>query len=92
MMHQSGSKLLNKFGELLSDTAGAASGLKKEIEVLVRSQVERILMDFDLVQRDEFDAIKEMLTKERNKNDELEKKLKDIEKLVKQKIKDKSKK
>tara|TARA_Y100000590_G_scaffold424833_1_gene532187 strand:+ start:8565 stop:8840 length:276 start_codon:yes stop_codon:yes gene_type:complete len=91
-MHQSGSKLLNKFGELLSDTAGAASGLKKEIEVLVRSQVERILMDFDLVQRDEFDAIKEMLTKERNKNDELEKKLKDIEKLVKQKIKDKSKK
>ena len=91
-MPQSGSKLFNKFGELLSDTAGAASGIKKEVEVLVRSQVERILMDFDLVQRDEFDAIKEMLTKERNKNDELEKKLKDIEKLVKQKIKDKSKK
>ena len=88
-MPQSGSKLFNKFGELLSDTAGAASGIKKEVEVLVRSQVERILMDFDLVQRDEFDAIKEMLTKERNKNDELEKKLKNIEKLIKQKIKDK---
>jgi BMFP domain-containing protein YqiC len=41
------------------------------------------LNDFDVVQRDEFDLIKEMLIKEREKSALLEKKLNEIEKKLK---------
>ncbi|MDG2187424.1 MAG: accessory factor UbiK family protein [Hyphomicrobiales bacterium] len=82
-MVESGSKLFNNLAELLSNTAGAASGVKKEIDVIVKSQVERLLNDFEVVQRDEFDAMKEMLIRERDKNDELEKKINNLEKLIK---------
>ena len=67
----------------LSNTAGAASGVKKEIDVIVKSQVEKLLNDFEVVQRDEFDAMKEMLIKEREKNDKLEEKINSLEKLIK---------
>ena len=77
------SKFFNNISELLSNTAGAASGVKKEIDVIVKSQVEKLLNDFEVVQRDEFDAMKEMLIKEREKNDELEEKINSLEKLIK---------
>ena len=64
---------------MLSETAGAASGVKKEIEVIVRSQVEKILNDFEVIQRDEFEVIKEMLINEKEKNMALEKKLNELE-------------
>ncbi|MGI9312768.1 MAG: accessory factor UbiK family protein [Alphaproteobacteria bacterium] len=77
------SKFFNNIAELLSNTAGAATGVKKEIDVIVKSQVEKLLNDFEVVQRDEFDAMKEMLIKEREKNDELEEKINSLEKLIK---------
>jgi|TARA_B100001093_G_scaffold224164_1_gene214770 BMFP domain-containing protein YqiC len=77
------SKFFNNIAELLSNTAGAANGVKKEIDVIVKSQVEKLLNDFEVVQRDEFDAMKEMLIKEREKNDELEEKINSLEKLIK---------
>jgi BMFP domain-containing protein YqiC len=77
------SKFFNNIAELISNTAGAASGVKKEIDVIVKSQVEKLLNDFEVVQRDEFDAMKEMLIKEREKNDKLEEKINSLEKLIK---------
>ncbi len=82
-MSQSSSNLFSKLTEILSETAGAASGVKKEIEIIVKSQVEKLLNDFEVVQRDEFDLIKEMLIKEREKSTLLEKKLNEIEKKLK---------
>ena len=82
-MSQSSSNLFSKLTEILSETAGAASGVKKEIEIIVRSQVEKLLNDFEVVQRDEFDLIKEMLIKEKEKSTLLEKKLNEIEKKLK---------
>ena len=77
------SKFFNNIEELLSNTAGAASGVKKEIDVIVKSQVEKLLNGLEVVERDEIDAMKEMLIKEREKNDELEEKINSLEKLVK---------
>ncbi len=82
-MSESSSKLFSKLADILSETAGAASGVKKEIEVIVRSQVEKILNDFEVIQRDEFEVIKEMLINEREKNMALEKKLNELEKKFK---------
>ena len=47
-MSESSSKLFSKLTDMLSETAGAASGVKKDIEVIVRSQVEKILNDFGI--------------------------------------------
>ena len=82
-MSQSSSNLFSKLTEILSETAGAASGVKKEIEIIVRSQVEKLLNYFEVVQRDEFYLIKEMLIKEKEKSTLLEKKLNEIEKKLK---------
>ena len=82
-MSQSNSNLFSKLTEILSETAGAASGVKKEIEIIVKSQVEKLLNDFEVVQRDEFDLIKEIPIKEREKIALLEKKLNEIEKKLK---------
>ena len=78
-MSESSSKLFSKLTDMLSETAGAASGVKKEIEVIVRSQVEKILNDFEVIQRDEFEVIKEMLINEKEKNMALEKKINELE-------------
>jgi BMFP domain-containing protein YqiC len=51
------------FDDLAKVAGGAVStlgGIKAEIEVLIRQQIERLLVDADMVPRDEFDAVKTM--------------------------------
>lgn len=51
---------------------GALSGLKAEVEALVRQQFERILAGTDLVPRDEFEAVRAMAIKARAEQEDLE--------------------
>ncbi len=82
-MKDNGSKILNKLAEVMSETAGLANGVKKEVEIIVKSQVERILNDFEVVQRDEFDVMKEMLVNSSDTINKLEKKIKSLENQIK---------
>jgi BMFP domain-containing protein YqiC len=59
------------FDELITGAAGAADGVRKEIEGVVRAQAERVLRDLDVVQREEFEAVKAMAQKAREENDVL---------------------
>ncbi|MBK8173759.1 MAG: accessory factor UbiK family protein [Rhodospirillales bacterium] len=62
------------FDDLAKVASGAAStfvGLKQEVEAIVRQQVERLVADFDLVRRDEFEAVKAMAANARAENDRL---------------------
>ena len=68
---QTQSKILDDFARLLTNAAGAAQGVKEEIETLVRQQVERFLAEFDLVTREEFDAVRAMAVKAREENEDL---------------------
>jgi hypothetical protein len=67
----------------MSETAGLANGVKKEVEIIAKSQVERILNDFEVVQRDEFDVMKEMLVNSSDTINKLEKKIKSLENQIK---------
>ena len=51
--------------------AGAAQGVKREVDTVVRNQAERILRDLDLVKREEFDAVKDMARLAREENEAL---------------------
>ena len=70
-MTQSSNRFLDELSKLLTDAAGAAQGMRREVETLMRSQGERILREMDVVQREEFEAVREMATKAREENDEL---------------------
>ena len=71
-MTQTNNRFLDELAKLMTDAAGAAQGMRKDFETLVKSQGERILRDMDVVQREEFEAVKEMAAKAREENEWLE--------------------
>ena len=70
-MTQTNSRLFDEVARLMSDAAGAANGIKKEIDSVVRGQAEKVLRDLDVVSREEFDAVKAMAQKARAENEAL---------------------
>jgi len=79
---QTSNHLLDEFAKLMTDAAGVAQGVQREASTLMRSQAERFLADMDLVQREEFEAVKEMAAKARTENHELKVKLAELEQTV----------
>ncbi len=77
---QSQSHVLDDLAQLLSNAAGAAQGVRQEIETLVRHQAERLIADFDLVTREEFEAVRAMSIQLEKENRELRKRVKSLEK------------
>ena len=53
------------------DAAGAAQGVKREVDTVVRNQAEKILRDLDIVKREEFEAVKDMARLAREENEAL---------------------
>lgn len=71
-MTETRGRVFDELGRLMTDAAGAASGLKREVETIVRTQAARILSDLDLVRRDEFEAVRAMAQKAREENERLQ--------------------
>jgi len=80
MMTQTSNRFFDEIARLMNDAAGAASGVKREVETVVRSQAERILRDLDLVKREEFEAVKDMARLAREENEALKARLDALEK------------
>ena len=64
-------RILDEFAKLMTDAAGAAQGVRREVETAFRAQAERILNSMDVVQREEFEAVREMALKARAENEKL---------------------
>lgn len=54
-------RIFDDIGRLMNDAAGMADGVRREVETLVRSQAERFVADMDLVKREDFDALRELV-------------------------------
>lgn len=78
-MTQTSNRLMDEFAKLMTDAAGVAQGVRREIETAVRSQVERFLGDMDVVQRDQFEAVREMAARARDDNEELRRRVAELE-------------
>jgi len=74
-MTQTTGRFFDELGKLITDAAGAAQGVRKEIESVVRAQAETILRELDVVQREEFEAIKAMAQKAREENEQLKQRI-----------------
>ena len=70
-MTQTSNRFFDEIARLMNDAAGAASGVKREVETVVRSQAERILRDLDLVKREEFEAARELAANARAESERL---------------------
>ena len=65
------SKFFDELAKLMGNAASAAQGVRKEVDTLVQSQVERVLNNLNVVKRDECEVVKEMAEKARTENDSL---------------------
>jgi len=81
-MTQTTGRFFDELGKLITDAAGAAQGVRKEIENVVRAQAETILRELDVVQREEFEAVKAMAQKAREENDALKRRIALLEAVV----------
>jgi BMFP domain-containing protein YqiC len=70
-MTQTTNRFFDEIARLMNDAAGVASGVRREVETVFRSQAERILRDLDVVKREEFEAVKEMARLAREENEAL---------------------
>jgi BMFP domain-containing protein YqiC len=68
-MTQTTNRFLDDLARLMTDAAGAADGLKREVTGVMRAQAERLLNEMDVVQREEFEAVKAMAEKARAENE-----------------------
>ena len=78
-MTQYDNRLLDDVAKLFTSAAGAAQGLRQEIEAIVKGQAERLIADLDLVSRDEFDAVQAMAAKAREENEALKARIEALE-------------
>lgn len=79
LMSANPNRILDDFARLVTDAAGAAQGVRREVELLVKSQFERLLRDIDLVTRDEFEAVRDMAILAREENERLSQRLAALE-------------
>jgi len=77
---QTRSKVFDDLAKVAGGAVSSLSGIKAEIEVQIRQQIERFLRDADMVPRDEFDAVKAMAAKARLEQEKLEKRVQALEK------------
>jgi BMFP domain-containing protein YqiC len=71
-MTQTSNRFLDDIARLMTDAAGAAQGVKREVETIVKSQGERVLNGMDVVRREDFEIVKAMVEKARIENERLE--------------------
>jgi BMFP domain-containing protein YqiC len=74
-MTQTSNRFFDEIARLMNDAAGVASGVRREFDTLVRTQADRVLRELDLVQREEFEAVKEMARMAREENEVLHSRL-----------------
>lgn len=59
-MNQS-SRIFDNLGRMMNEAAGVADGVRREIETIVKAQAQRIVNDMELVKREDFDALRELV-------------------------------
>jgi len=64
-------RLFDDLARLVGDATGAAQGVRREVETMVKSQFERLLRDMDVATREELDVVRDMVLDLRRENESL---------------------
>ncbi|MGV6800639.1 MAG: accessory factor UbiK family protein [bacterium] len=77
---QTKNPIIDGVSRAINEAAGAADGVRREAETLMSSQLQRFLADQDLVPREEFEALQEMVLSLKAENEALKTRLDKLEK------------
>ena len=69
------SRIFDDIGRVMNEAAGVADGVRREVETAVKSQAHRFVADMDLVKREDFDALRELVQVQGEEIDALRKEL-----------------
>jgi BMFP domain-containing protein YqiC len=78
-MTQTSNRIFDDLAKMMTNAAGAAEGMKKEVESVVKAQAERFINSMDVVKREEFEVVKAMAQKAREENEALKARLAELE-------------
>jgi BMFP domain-containing protein YqiC len=84
-MNSTSSRVFDEIAKLMGNAAGAAQGMRRELDNLVKSQIERAIAGMDVVTREEFEIVKDMASKARTENEALTQKIAELEAKLSQK-------
>lgn len=74
---------MDDLARVLTGAAGAAQGVRDEVDSVIQSQLRRLLTDMELVDREEFEAVRAMATLAREENERLEARIEELEAALK---------
>ena len=78
-MPQTRHRFFDDIARLATDAAGAAEGARREVETMVRGQIEKLVAHLDLPTRDEHVAVKTMAAKARDDSEALLRRIAELE-------------
>ena len=76
---QTRNPFLDDLTKMANGAMGALTGVKDEVEARVRDQIAKILDGMDIPRRDEFEAVKAMVAKAREENEDLKKQIAELQ-------------
>lgn len=76
---QTSNRILDDLARVANGAVSTLTGIKGDLEAMIRHQLERILADRDTVPREEFEAVKAMAAKARAQQETLEKRVAALE-------------
>lgn len=77
---QINNRILDDLTRVTNSALGTMTGVKGEVDAMIRQQFEKILMNMDLVTREEYDVIHDVAIRASERIDALEAKIADLEK------------
>ena len=69
-------KILSDLSKMAVDAMSTFSGIKKEVNTIVRLRIDKTINKMKLVKRDEFEILKKLVQKLANENENLKKTIK----------------
>ena len=78
-MAQTSNRFLDDLARLMTDAAGAAQGVRREVETVFKGQIERMLQDMNVPTREEVDVLRDMVVAAREENERLAIRMKALE-------------
>ena len=70
-MAQTTNRFFDDIARLMTDAAGAADGVRREVETVVKGQIERLLHEMDVARREEVEVLRDMVVAAREENERL---------------------
>jgi BMFP domain-containing protein YqiC len=81
-MAQTSNRILDEIARLATDAVGAAQGVRREVETVARTQIERLLKDMDLANREEVEVLRDLVAALRQENEQLTARVKVLEERI----------